>query len=115
VPFLDDMAAAYAAADLVVAAAGALTVAELTALGIPAIFCAAPDVAEDHQRHNLRALERGGLETRDPGPALTRRVLELLADDATRAALGERARRLATPDAAARIAACVLDAARGRP
>jgi UDP-N-acetylglucosamine--N-acetylmuramyl-(pentapeptide) pyrophosphoryl-undecaprenol N-acetylglucosamine transferase len=108
VPYLEDMAAAYAAADLVVAAAGALTIAELGVLGRPAILLPAPGVAEDHQRHNVLALERRGLEIALTTGSLLERVLGLIHDEAGLAALGERARRLAVPDAADRIAACVL-------
>lgn len=50
--FIDDMAIAYTAADLVVSRAGALTLAELAALGKPAILIPSPNVAEDHQTKN---------------------------------------------------------------
>jgi UDP-N-acetylglucosamine--N-acetylmuramyl-(pentapeptide) pyrophosphoryl-undecaprenol N-acetylglucosamine transferase len=58
--FIDDMAAAYAAADLVVCRAGATTIAELTALGRPAIFVPFPFAADDHQYHNAKALADAG-------------------------------------------------------
>lgn len=54
--FVDDMGAAYAAADLVVARAGAGTISEIEALGRPSILIPSPNVAEDHQRHNAEAL-----------------------------------------------------------
>lgn len=60
VPFIDDMPAVYAAADLVVCRAGALTLSELAAAGRPAIVVPSPNVTDDHQTHNARALERAG-------------------------------------------------------
>ncbi|MBD5252874.1 MAG: undecaprenyldiphospho-muramoylpentapeptide beta-N-acetylglucosaminyltransferase [Barnesiella sp.] len=54
--FVDDMAMAYRAADLVVARAGACTISEVQNLGIPAVLIPSPNVAEDHQRHNAEAL-----------------------------------------------------------
>lgn len=58
--FIADMAMAYRAADLVVARAGAGTISELELLGKPCILVPSPNVAEDHQTHNARALaERG--------------------------------------------------------
>ena len=59
--FIDDMASAYGAADLVITRAGATTIAELTALGVPALFVPFPFAADDHQTANAMAVvERGG-------------------------------------------------------
>ena len=55
-PFINDMATAYAAADLVVARAGAGTISELQLLGKAAVLVPSPNVAEDHQRRNAEAL-----------------------------------------------------------
>ncbi|HPI33504.1 MAG TPA: undecaprenyldiphospho-muramoylpentapeptide beta-N-acetylglucosaminyltransferase, partial [candidate division Zixibacteria bacterium] len=60
-PFAHDMAAVYAAADLAVARAGALTLAELAACAIPAILIPYPHAAGDHQRKNARDLAAAGL------------------------------------------------------
>ncbi len=54
--FIDDMAQAYAWADLVVARAGASTVSELAALGLPAIFVPLPNAIDDHQTANAQAM-----------------------------------------------------------
>jgi UDP-N-acetylglucosamine--N-acetylmuramyl-(pentapeptide) pyrophosphoryl-undecaprenol N-acetylglucosamine transferase len=98
------MAAAYAAADLVIAAGGALTLAELARLGKPALFVAARHVAEDHQTENLRDLEADGLLA-EADDRLLDRIAALIADDAALRALGGKLAAQATPDAAARIAA----------
>ena len=59
-PFIDDMAEAYAGADLIVCRAGATTLAEITALGKPALLVPYPHAADDHQRKNAESLvERG--------------------------------------------------------
>jgi UDP-N-acetylglucosamine--N-acetylmuramyl-(pentapeptide) pyrophosphoryl-undecaprenol N-acetylglucosamine transferase len=58
--YIEDMAEAYAWADLVVCRAGALTVAELSAAGVPAIFVPFALAVDDHQTANARALERAG-------------------------------------------------------
>ena len=59
-PFIDDMAAAYAWADLVVCRAGALTVAELCSVGLPALFVPYPGAVDDHQTANARPLADAG-------------------------------------------------------
>ena len=59
-PFIDDMASAYAWADLVVCRAGALTVAELCAAGLPALFVPFPGAVDDHQTANARPLVEAG-------------------------------------------------------
>ncbi len=58
--FIDDMGAAYAWADLVLCRAGALTIAELTAVGVGAILVPFPYAVDDHQYHNARFLEQAG-------------------------------------------------------
>jgi UDP-N-acetylglucosamine--N-acetylmuramyl-(pentapeptide) pyrophosphoryl-undecaprenol N-acetylglucosamine transferase len=105
--YLDDMAAAYGAADLVIAAGGALTVAELARIGKPALLVAARHVAEDHQVENLRDLDADELVA-EADDRLLARALALLPDDAALGGLGARLASLATPDAAARIASEAL-------
>ena len=108
VPFLDDMAAAYAAADLVVAGAGAMTLAELSFLAKPAVIVPDRDVSEDHQAPNADVIRaRGGLVWDQPtlDERLTDRIEGLLRDPSALRALGEGMGRGAQPGAAARIAA----------
>jgi UDP-N-acetylglucosamine--N-acetylmuramyl-(pentapeptide) pyrophosphoryl-undecaprenol N-acetylglucosamine transferase len=56
VPFIDNMPAAYAAADLVVSRAGALAISELCLMGKPTLFIPSPNVAENHQEKNAQSL-----------------------------------------------------------
>lgn len=60
IDFIDSMADAYAVADIVVCRAGATSIAELSALGIPAVLVPYPHATADHQTENARALERAG-------------------------------------------------------
>jgi UDP-N-acetylglucosamine--N-acetylmuramyl-(pentapeptide) pyrophosphoryl-undecaprenol N-acetylglucosamine transferase len=108
--FIDDMGAAYDKADLVVCRAGATTVAELTMLGKPAILVPYPFAADDHQRANASVLEAHGaailiLDGALGGGGLSQTIIELARDQARLTAMGDAARRLAVPDAAARVVA----------
>lgn len=106
-PFVEDMAGAYAAADLVISRAGATTVSELAALGKPSILVPSPNVAEDHQTHNARALSDLGaavtLPENELDELLSTRVLALLGDSELRARMGAKAREWGRPDATERI------------
>lgn len=108
-PFFDDMPARLRAAHLVVARAGASTLAELTVLGRASLLVPLPTAADDHQRRNARVLEAAGaaevIEERDLGDGrLADRVLALVADPDRRRRMAECARTLGRPDAAARVA-----------
>jgi len=109
--FIDDMAAAYAWADLVICRAGALTVAELAVTGRPAILVPLPQAIDDHQTLNARFLCAGGAAVllpqaslRDGG--LTPLITDLIAGPETLRAMAAAARELARPAAAADIADC---------
>lgn len=113
VPFLDRVDLAYAAADVVVARAGAITCAELLAAGLPSILVPAPNVAEDHQTFNARAMERAGasmmVRDRDlDDGVLEGAVVELLKDRIKRQEMGQSALKAAIPDAANRVAQEIL-------
>jgi UDP-N-acetylglucosamine--N-acetylmuramyl-(pentapeptide) pyrophosphoryl-undecaprenol N-acetylglucosamine transferase len=108
VPFIDDVARAYANASLVIARAGATTLAELCAIGRAAILVPYPHAAEDHQTHNALALQRAGAavavaEADLDVDALAEEVRSLLSDGARRGAMEDAARRQGRPDAAAAI------------
>jgi UDP-N-acetylglucosamine--N-acetylmuramyl-(pentapeptide) pyrophosphoryl-undecaprenol N-acetylglucosamine transferase len=116
--FVDDMAAAYGWADLVLCRAGALTIAELAAAGIGAILVPYPHAVDDHQTGNARYLVDQGAALLLPQPELEPerlRVLlaELLGDRARLLDMARRARALAQPDAARQVAqACLAVAGR---
>ena len=115
-PFIEDMAAAYAWADLAVCRAGALTVAELAAAGLAAIFIPFPAAVDDHQTANARPMVEAGaaamIAERDlDDEKLATLLSEWLTD---RDGLSERAvkaRELAMPDALHRITGACLDLA----
>lgn len=107
VPFIDDMAAAYGNAALVIARAGATTLAELSALGRPSILVPYPFAAEDHQTKNARAFEAAGaaicIPQEEVAGRLSTAIDSVLGELTTRRAMAEAARRLGRPDAAAAI------------
>jgi UDP-N-acetylglucosamine--N-acetylmuramyl-(pentapeptide) pyrophosphoryl-undecaprenol N-acetylglucosamine transferase len=107
VAFIDDMAAALGEADCVICRSGALTVAEVAAAGVAAIFVPFPFAVDDHQSANARFLSDQGAALLVPQKELTpQRLAETLAGF-TREKLLEMARRaraLAKPDAAVAVA-----------
>jgi len=108
-PFLDDMETRFAQADLVLCRSGATTAAELAAAGKASVLVPFARAADDHQRENARALEAAGaarmIEEKDLTPERLATVLtEVLGDAARLTAMEEAARKLARPDAAARVA-----------
>jgi UDP-N-acetylglucosamine--N-acetylmuramyl-(pentapeptide) pyrophosphoryl-undecaprenol N-acetylglucosamine transferase len=108
-PFIDDMGAAYAAADVVVSRAGAMTCAELTALGLPSILVPYPFAADDHQRANADVLVRAGAAAMIPDHELSAErlgdaIAGLVGDAARRTKMAANARALGRPEAAARVA-----------
>jgi UDP-N-acetylglucosamine--N-acetylmuramyl-(pentapeptide) pyrophosphoryl-undecaprenol N-acetylglucosamine transferase len=115
VPFDDDMASAYARADLVICRAGALTIAELADAGVPAILVPYPHAVDDHQTHNARAMVAAGAALLVPeGDEFVKRLgaaFEELGDRARLLRMAEAARALARPDAARHIADACLGVA----
>ena len=114
--FIDNMAAAYGAADLAIGRAGALTVAELCAVGLGAVLIPFPHAADDHQTANARYLAGTGAAVLLSQSQLTPlRLAELLgpllAEPARRLTMAQAAHSLARPDAAGRVAAACLEAA----
>lgn len=115
-PYLDDMASAYAAADLVLARAGAGTVSELAALGLGAVYVPLP-IGNGEQRRNAADVVAagGGLLVADADLTpeyVTGPLLELLADAGRLAAMGRAAAGAGIRDGAARLADLVVSAAR---
>ena len=123
VPYLTHIHEAYAAADLVVCRAGAMTLAEIAACGVPAILVPYPFAAYNHQEINAQNLaERGGavliLDGDLTGERLATEVQRLVRDRQALIRMSTNARKFARPDAALRIARSLLEWARhphGRP
>jgi UDP-N-acetylglucosamine--N-acetylmuramyl-(pentapeptide) pyrophosphoryl-undecaprenol N-acetylglucosamine transferase len=116
VPFVDRMDLAYAAADLALSRAGAITMAELTAAGLPAVMVPLPHATADHQAANARAgaAAGGAVVVSDDaldGPAVAAAAAPLLADPERLAAMADGMRSLAHPAAAEELAALVVEAA----
>lgn len=110
--FITDMGEVYAGADLIVCRAGATTIAELAAQGLPAIFVPYPHAADDHQRANAEALVRGGaarvvLDHQATGARLADEVRDLLRTPDLLPEMRLRVRQFARPDAAERVLAVV--------
>ena len=108
-PFLADMPAAFAAADIVVSRAGMGTVSELAAAGKPSILVPLPTAADQHQLRNAEAMERIGasrmvLDAEFNGQRLAEEVMRLSQNPDLLHAMGEAARSFAKPDAARRAA-----------
>jgi UDP-N-acetylglucosamine--N-acetylmuramyl-(pentapeptide) pyrophosphoryl-undecaprenol N-acetylglucosamine transferase len=117
-PYIEDMAEVYAWADLVVCRAGALTVAELCAVGLPALFVPYPAAVDDHQTANAGSMAAAGAAVIIQESELTPTLLaETLRDWLqSRAALmqkAEKARALAAPNSLRRITELCLEQAGG--
>jgi UDP-N-acetylglucosamine--N-acetylmuramyl-(pentapeptide) pyrophosphoryl-undecaprenol N-acetylglucosamine transferase len=118
VPFITNMPAAFAEADLVVCRSGAGAVSELAAAGKPSILVPFPFAADDHQTRNAEALERGGAArlVRDAemnGEKLFATVSALGSSAGALERMAEAARRFAKPGAARRAAEILEEVARG--
>ncbi|MBI4094312.1 MAG: UDP-N-acetylglucosamine--N-acetylmuramyl-(pentapeptide) pyrophosphoryl-undecaprenol N-acetylglucosamine transferase [Candidatus Liptonbacteria bacterium] len=114
VPYLgEDLKTALAAADLVVARAGSGTLFEIAAFGKPSLLIPLREAARDHQRQNAYAFQKTGgaivLEEENLVPGIfMREVTVLLRDPARRTRMGERARSLFNPGAAAAVADAIF-------
>ncbi|HEV8443752.1 MAG TPA: undecaprenyldiphospho-muramoylpentapeptide beta-N-acetylglucosaminyltransferase [Steroidobacteraceae bacterium] len=109
-PFIDDMAQAYADADLVICRAGALTISELAAVGVASVLVPFPAAVDDHQTVNAQFLVREGaavlIADRDLTPErLVTELKSLCQGRGKLLAMAERARLVAKPRAAADLAA----------
>ncbi len=107
-PYLYDMADALASADLVVSRAGATTLAEITARGVPSILIPYPYAANNHQEYNARYLEEKGaakviLDQQLSGSILAQTVLDIINTPLRLRKMGEASKKLAQPAAGERI------------
>lgn len=117
-PYIYHMEYALAAADLVIGRAGAISIAEITAKGIPAILIPLPTAAEHHQERNARALEDAGACVVIPEPLLSGErllstVRELFSDPGRLSAMAAASRRRGRPEATQEITGLILALARG--
>lgn len=106
--YIEDMPSMLAAADLVISRAGALTLAEISAVGRAAVLIPSPNVAENHQYYNAMQLEKLGaarvLEEKNLGQgALQKTVDEITQSQASLMEMGAKARALAQPDSLEKI------------
>ena len=112
--YINNMPELLAAADLVISRAGALTLAELEAVGRAAVLIPSPNVAENHQYYNALELQKAGaavvIEEKDlTGEKLVQTVSDMLAQPGKLAEMGQNARKLSVDDSLDRIAAALLE------
>ncbi len=117
VEFIDDMASVYAWADLVICRAGALTIAELTAVGIASILIPYPYAVDNHQYHNARFLAENGaarivIEENLNADDLAEMITAYQGDRRVLVTMAIKAQELARNDAAERLAKGILERAK---
>ena len=115
--YIYNMAVVMRAADLVICRAGASTISELTALGVPALIVPSPYVTNNHQEKNARVLEAAGgavvlLEKDSSGQALFQTACGILHDEKRRAQMETAMASLGIRDATERIYRTVLELCR---
>ena len=108
-PFISKMERAYGASDVIVSRAGAISISELCVVGKPVILVPSPNVAEDHQTRNARALSSRNaaimVPDKDAERLLLDAIFDLLNDEGKQKELAGNIKKLGIPDAAGRIAA----------
>ena len=114
--YLEDMASAYAIADLVIARAGGTTIAELAAAGLPAVLIPLPTAADDHQRLNAEAMQRRGAaivaHQKDlTSDRLAEIICDLLGDESRLAEMKKCALAMSKPEATTEIAGRICEIA----
>lgn len=118
-PYLYDMPKALAAADIAVFRAGATSLAELTARGVPSVLIPYPFAAENHQEFNARELEKNGaskviLNKDLTGEKLIKTLEEMLSSENKLQEMAEASRNMGKPNAAQTIAEMIVDLARNK-
>ncbi len=114
VPYINNMEQVLPAADLVVSRAGALTVSELTALGVPSILIPSPNVAHNHQTFNARALESDGAAIMLPENELSAQklydtIFKILKDRTSLSHMSKKAKEIGICDGTKKICDQVLE------
>jgi len=118
--YIDDMGSAIAAADLVVARAGATSIAELTVLGAPCVLVPYPYATDDHQTGNAVAMVDHGAavlfaDSELDGERFGNELIALARDGQRRDTMSAASRALGRPDAGSRVVATARRAAGGSP
>ncbi|MFZ1947592.1 MAG: undecaprenyldiphospho-muramoylpentapeptide beta-N-acetylglucosaminyltransferase [bacterium] len=118
-PYLDDIGYAYRASDLVVCRAGASTLTELTAFGLPAILVPYPHAALSHQDENARLLETAGaaqvIADKDlTGETLARAIVAIIFDSARSESMSRSSGDLGKRDASGEVSTMIVDLAKRR-
>jgi len=113
-PFLHNMKDVLAGVDLVVSRAGATTLAEVTAIGLPTILIPSPYVTNNHQEKNARALEQHGasvviMESDLNAEVLLGKIDAIMSDTSRRTQMREQALELGMPDAAHNLYKLILE------
>ena len=116
VPFIQNMASAYALADLVICRSGALTIAEITVCGKPSILVPFPFAAGDHQTKNAQSLVNAGasrilFEKSLAGKDLYHAMMNLIHNKAELKKMGEASKKLGHPNATKEIVDQIIEAA----
>lgn len=116
--YIEDMAAAYEWADLVLCRAGAITLAEIACAGLPAILVPLPHAIDDHQNRNAAHFVDEGAAILMPQAELTAETLaktiaRLASNRRELSAMARETRRLSHPDAALKVADICVEASRG--
>ena len=117
-PFIADMPAAYAWADLVVCRAGALTVSEIAAAGLPSLLIPLPHAIDDHQSRNAAYLAAAGAaellpQSTTDADTLAAQLTEVLMQPQKLKSMGATARRMSRPDATRKVVEICLEVAHG--
>lgn len=112
--YVDDMQSAYALADLSFSRAGALTIAELTACGLPGVLVPLPSAAADHQTHNARSIAAAGAAKMIPEKELdpvntAGRIIALLHDEKKLFNMAHKSKNLGKPQSAKMIVDLILE------
>lgn len=116
--FVDDMSSAYSCSDLVVARAGATTIAEVSYLGVPVLFIPSPNVAANHQYKNAISIKEMNaaevMNDNEINNKLFEKISILLADESLLKSFSENIKKISKPDAALVIAKKAIEAAEKR-
>ena len=117
-PYLEQMGDDLAACDCIVSRAGASSLAEITAVGLPSLLVPYPYATDDHQTKNARDLAREGAcfmvaDSEVEGRQFSDALMRLLKDGELRASMANAAARFGRPDAARRLADLVIEAIEG--